>query len=375
LNLGEERLMKESMQDNDQLEQLIAKGRLPAAVVSSECPALPAPAGGIDLRDRFQGCLLGVAIGDALGRPGEGRPHSATVERYGGPLREFKPWRGWTSGPVGTITDDTQMTMCIAESIVATGRIDFEEMGLRFASWLSYGRGKGRTCVEACSRLRDGIPWYEAGVKSAGNGAAMRTAPLGLLRYRDLRSLRVDSAIVAMITHADPTAIASAIAQSSCIAFCLTQTADSVDVRGLIDFVVEMIDGIEPHDIEERRPGGGQTTLAKRLSELPDLLRNPDSREVYNYLYNGAFVLESLPTAFYAFLQNHESFDEAMFAAVDAGYDCDTSGSLAAALAGALHGRSGIPTHWLEGLEHCKELIELADEIFRLSAESECEIR
>jgi ADP-ribosylglycohydrolase len=71
----------------------------------------------VDLRDRFRGALVGGAIGDAMGRPNEGVSAAVARERR---IRAYQPWGGWCGGPKGRITDDTQMTMWLAESILAT---------------------------------------------------------------------------------------------------------------------------------------------------------------------------------------------------------------------------------------------------------------
>ncbi len=70
-----------------------------------------------DLRERFRGALVGGAIGDTLGRPNEGRHTEVARERK---VREYRPWHGWTGEPKGTITDDTQMKMWVAESILGS---------------------------------------------------------------------------------------------------------------------------------------------------------------------------------------------------------------------------------------------------------------
>jgi len=154
---------------------------------------------------------------------------------------------------------------------------------------------------------------------------------------------------------------------SAGVACCLTRESARFAPEDFMKFVVGCIDGIEETKVAERRPGGTKTTLAKRLAELPALLHQRDSRAVYDYLYNGAFVLESLPTAMYAFLRNHHDFEATLFAAVDAGYDCDTSAAMAGSLAGALLGRAQIPERWLAELEFREELIRLADGIHALS--------
>jgi hypothetical protein len=153
------------------------------------------------------------------------------------------------------------MTMCIAESIVHNGQLEPEDAADRSADWLDYGRGKGRTCVEACERLRRGFHWTEPGVESAGNGAAMRTASIGLFHRHDLRKLRRDAALACVITHTHPTAVASAVPQSAAVAYCLAHNAGSFCPERFIEFVILCIDGVEEHDVAERRPGGTRTSV------------------------------------------------------------------------------------------------------------------
>jgi ADP-ribosylglycohydrolase len=151
-----------------------------------------------NLGDRFCGSLVGGAIGDAMGRPNEGaRPRDAR----GCCIREYQPWRGYRSGPKGTITDDTQMTMWLAEAILAAEAkdqqeqhqgseqladrlIDPDDIILRFTC--EHIRGIGQATREFVHNYKDlGKPWYEAGVRSAGNGTAMRAAPVGLVHLGD----------------------------------------------------------------------------------------------------------------------------------------------------------------------------------------------
>lgn len=104
------------------------------------------------LRDRWRGALVGGAVGDALGRPAERLAPSAVREHFG-ELRDFVAWYGWRSGPTGTWTDDTQLTICVAESILAGGgRVDPTDLAERLVRWLPHGRGVGRTCRDAVER-------------------------------------------------------------------------------------------------------------------------------------------------------------------------------------------------------------------------------
>lgn len=109
-------------------------------------------------RDAFRGALVGCAIGDALGRAVEGWPRRHVEAAYGR-LDRYQPWWGWDGGPVGTATDDTQMTVCVAEWLLAhDGDPDPADLAGRFVDWYPTGRGKGRACTAAVHHLMDGLP-------------------------------------------------------------------------------------------------------------------------------------------------------------------------------------------------------------------------
>jgi ADP-ribosylglycohydrolase len=319
----------------------------------------------VDYADRYAGALLGGACGDALGRPAEGRSPSETQRRHG-ELRDFVPWRGWTSGPKGTITDDTQLTMCVAESIVARGGLDPEDLARRFVRWLPHGRGKGRATVEAVERLTAGIPWWQAGVPSAGNGAAMRAAPIGLLHALDPDGIRRDGALSAVVTHADPMAAAGAVAQAFGVAYCLHQTASEFDADDFTRALAAALEGVpDPGHPERRGAGPAKVRLIDQLHLAASLRRRPP-QEAFDRLHNGAFVLESLPAAVYCFLASPADPERVIVTAANGGFDADTVAAMAGNLAGALDGASALPTRWLEDLEYRKELGALAKELLML---------
>jgi len=331
---------------------------------------LPLPWGGgsvgldvredVDYRDRFRGTLLGVAIGDALGRPVEGSSRERVQARFG-VLRDFLPWRGWSGGPQGTITDDTQMAMCLAASMVANDGLAPEDLAARFADWVEYGRGKGHTCTEACLNLQAGMAWWEAGVVSAGNGAAMRSAPIGLAHPRSPGGIRSDGAVSALITHADPMAVVSAVAVGFIVAYLLHRRPGTLDVGDLMgELSVVLGDLHDPGALERKMGVDEPVRLADRLAEVPGLL-DLGPAEAFDYLYNGAFVLESLPAALWCFLKAAEDPEEAVVLAVNGGRDADTVGAMAGGFAGAYHGESAWPDRWLSDLEYADELRELAD--------------
>jgi hypothetical protein len=158
------------VEQGDRLEQLRRRGLL-APPGDLDSAAVGLERASVDYREKYAGTLLGGACGDALGRPAEGRRPSSIRERHG-VIRDFIPWRGWKRGPTGTITDDTQLTMCIAESIVALGRFDPDERlnprgylperssrGSRRETMPSLGKGfflRGAMCASFCRWALDG---------------------------------------------------------------------------------------------------------------------------------------------------------------------------------------------------------------------------
>jgi ADP-ribosylglycohydrolase len=178
------------------------------------------------LRDLFRGCLVWGAVGDALGRPAESRDPAQLKARFGPEgLREYVPWHGWRSGPKGTFTDDTQLTMATAESLLGTGgTLDPNDLARRFLA-IAHIRGIGHATARAIEALRSGIPWWEAGQadNSAGNGAAMRAAPVVLMNAlaSSPEGLVRDAVLSAVPTHPHPVGVAAAVTVAAGVAWCV----------------------------------------------------------------------------------------------------------------------------------------------------------
>ena len=341
--------------------------------LSSSCPP------GFDLRDRFRGAMIGGAIGDAMGRPNEGCPTGATREQK---IRAYQPWHGWTSGPKGTITDDTQMTVWLAESILdSAGRVvetgegalrdhllDPDELARRFTR--EPIRGIGRATKQFVRNFKDlGKPWHEAGVPSAGNGTAMRAAPVGLVHLSDPYGIYRDSLLQSAVSHRDSMAIAAATCQAYAVARGAAAPLGSLaPLENRVALCVDLallLEGLE-------KPGyplngsTGATSLHGRIgAELPRFLSTGEAP--FAIWHNGAYALGSFPCALWCFLQSPDDFEETLFAAVDAGHDADTVAAMACTLAGAYHGYAGLPRRLVEDLEYHDRLLELADGLYALN--------
>ncbi len=240
-----------------------------------------------------------------------------------------------------------------------------EDLARRFVNWLPIGRGKGEATTRAVVRLQAGVPWNASGEDSAGNGASMRAAPIGLLRWNDPGRLRDEAMLSALPTHREPMAVAGAVAMAAATAWLLTQ-GDDWTPEELVAAVQRAIAGIETKPQPERRDPSSLTTLHDRIGEIPRLLGRPP-REALGYLYGGAFVLESLPSALYCFLRSRNDVEQTLLLAANAGYDTDTIAAMAGTLGGALGGVKALPKRLLPELEYRDELTALGVALHRLA--------
>ncbi|MBI4321230.1 MAG: ADP-ribosylglycohydrolase family protein [Chloroflexi bacterium] len=303
---------------------------------------------------QFEGTLLGCGVGDALGAPLEGMTREVIRRRFG----LVKDYMRRRYGP-GKLTDDTQMTMALAEAIVESRGFDVAHAAYKFGEWMrrsdegiEAARGAGLASATACRRLYQGVPYTESGIYSAGCGAAMRAAPIGLLFHRDLSRLKEAAIAQASLTHIDPRATAAAAAAAFAVAYCLNHEAlyDAEELlRQAGDFVRDI-----------------NLDMADRIYAVATI-RSLDYDSGFKHTGVGGFALETVGAAYFAFVKNPFDFETTVVQAVNAGGDTDSIGAIAGAISGALNGREKIPARWLDALEKREHLERLGREIFALA--------
>ena len=304
----------------------------------------------VDKKSRFTGALLGTFVGDALGMPYEGR--------------------GWSGDPIemtrGIYTDDTQMMIGIAESLVACGGFDGGDMARRFVENFDPTRGYGSGAFRVIGNLVAGQPWDHAGVGlfgsgSYGNGSAMRIAPIGVFYHDDEEKLREAARLSSIISHTHPLGKQGAMLQAYAVALALRHgVSGELDAGQMIQNLRDFL----PVDADVFRD---------KLTSLEHLLDgDPSRREVIGRLGNGVRSFESVPTAIYSFLSHWKSFEDAVIYAVSLGGDADTIGAMTGAIAGAYHGCQRIPSRWLDKLENGAKgrdyVIGLANNLYNVSS-------
>lgn len=278
-------------------------------------------------RDRARGALLGTFVGDALGMPFE-RAAPADVPKT---LEMVEARLGR-----GTYTDDTQMMIALAESLIECGRIDPDHLSHAFIAAYDPRRGYGSGTTQVLQLIRGGADPQGAarslfgGQGSQGNGAAMRIAPVAVRYPADRDELVAAARAAAHATHAHAVAVDAAVTQAVAIAAAAS--------------------GEDP--LEAARQASATPELERRLADADELRDSgADPSEVASALGNGSRALDSVVTAIYA-AAVHRSPEAAVSFAVRCGGDADTIGAMAGAIAGAGAGASAIPKRWLDALEN-----------------------
>ena len=211
----------------------------------------------------------------------------------------------------------------------------------RLIAWLPQARGIGRATREAVLALEAGEPWTEVGprLNSSGNGAAMRMAPVGLVRALDPTpvGLLVDALRFSLPTHAGEVGLAGAVAMAAAVAYLAREGASGAvtfSPEDLMAFVVAACGPIETAPSRTRRDPAELAWLRERLAAIPQWL-DREPADVFAETWTGAFVLESVPASFYAFLRSPDDPKAVLLTAANASHDTDTIASMAGNLAGA----------------------------------------
>jgi ADP-ribosylglycohydrolase len=302
---------------------------------------------GVDLTDRVLGCVLGGAVGDALGAPFEGL-WSHSIPESSALLAGYAEFEGF---PSGQYTDDTQLTIATLQSIVRDGRLEPASVARAIARlWRNQAVvGPGGACTSAADRLLAGGHWSECGapVGQAGNGTAMRTAALGLYFVYCPQDLAAGVADVSRITHQDPRSLAGGVAIASAARLLSTQPG----VEG-----VELCRAVA-QDMEPFHPG-----FAALVAGLPPQLGHDRSTALDYVAWSGGeareferviitpYVVPTVLAALWAVMSFPASWGEAVAAAIGLGGDVDTLGAIVGGLMGARLGLDSIPEHLRQGV-------------------------
>lgn len=296
--------------------------------------------------ERYRGCLLGLACGDAVGTSVEFMPRGT-----------FAPVTGMTGGgpfnlQAGQWTDDTSMALCLAHSLVFRRGFDAVDQMNRYCNWYNVGymssTGEcfdiGTTVSAALRRYLDNQQQPYAGstdVRAAGNGALMRLAPVAMFYARDASGLFDFAADSTRTTHGADEALQCSRLFALQLRAALAGTSKD-----------EILAVVYPGPL-----GAGVAPLAAGAWRS-----KPESQ-----IKGSGYCVESLEAALWCFYTT-DSFEAAILKAANLGDDADTTAAICGQLAGAHYGVAGIPPAWLEPLTMRDEIAALADSLLELRA-------
>jgi ADP-ribosylglycohydrolase len=294
--------------------------------------------------DQVLGMLYGIALGDALGWPAE----PLTLEQikvYFGP-------QGIQELPEPALfTDDTQMTLAVAEALIEAGDQDLEGLmaavSRRFVEWLhnpeSY-RAPGASCLYGARQLEKGTPWREAGKPgSKGCGAAMRVAPIGYIYQDELPRLREVAAATALTTHQHPVAELGAVAAAYLVKLALDQVPPADFVRLLRDETQGLVADFD-----------------QALGCLEQALLMSDPSAALAHIGEGWVAEEAVLGALFCFLQYPRDYLAAVRLAANTSGDSDCLAALTGGFSGAYLGIQALPPAWVASIEKSVYLGDVA---------------
>lgn len=298
--------------------------------------------------------LLGTAVGDALGVPFEKKlVNNEDLVNWDG-----KTFLGSEHHKLlpGQYSDDTQMSLMVAESLLDNKGFNPDDLSARYVDWMASGRarGWGKTTLMAIQNLQSGKHWSESGIAgSEGNGTAMRAAPFGVYFRNDLHSLIAICKIDSAITHASPDAEAGSIAIALAAYYA---------VNNQVGKPADLIDNICQHLPDSK--------VRNTIYSLDALVSSEYITPVQalSVLGTKANVRETVPAALYCFMR-FDTYYEAVLAAIKAGGDTDTTAAIVGALFGARDGIKAIDKSFYQ-VEDFDKLVELDSQLYNRSTKS-----
>lgn len=305
-------------------------------------------------RDRAEGALLGMAVGDALGTTYEFRvlEQPAYPALATGPATDVVG-RGPFELEAGQVTDDTQLAVCIARSIVERRGFDPADVAARYVAWTAHAFDIGSQTLGAIDKLRAGVPasaagyelWRDRDRRPAGNGSLMRTAPIGVAFAGSDRL--VEHAIAeSMITHADPRCALACAAFDAAIAALLGGADMMRAARAGLDEGARFLQAAWTDATDREQVELAAHALASDLDAATEATPGVHARGLHIYDTQG-FVRVAFRLAFWHAV-HAPSYRAAVVDVASRGGDADTNAAIVGALVGARDGASAIPRAWRE---------------------------
>jgi ADP-ribosyl-[dinitrogen reductase] hydrolase len=292
----------------------------------------------LDIQDATKGCLIGLAVGDAVGTTLEFKPRE-TFE----PITDMVGGGPFGLNP-GEWTDDTSMALCLAQSLIRNETFDPVDQMNRYCNWYRVGymssTGEcfdiGYTVSSALRDFEDSQEPFSGSTHrlSAGNGCLMRLAPIPIAYKDSLEAALHFAGESSRTTHGAAECIDSSKAFTSMI-------LNAFSGKSKINIIT-------------------QSNYKPYTDKVIDIISGKFLDKSYQQMTGSGYVIESLESALWCFYHS-DSFEEAILKSANIGNDADTTAAICGQIAGAYYGLNGIPEHWKSKLVMYSEILEMAD--------------
>lgn len=299
----------------------------------------------MDIFNRFRGCLLGLAVGDAVGTTVEFRPRGTFL-----PLTDMVGGGPFNLNP-GAWTDDTSMALCLATSLLERNGFDPRDQMNRYCNWYEHGYlSSTDRCFDIGVTVRNALQRYQVkgepfsgstDPKSAGNGSIMRLAPVPMYYFPNHELILQYSAESSRTTHG----------ALECVDAC----------RLLGDILYRALSGAGKRDLLL-----GSNTKIIESHSIKKLANGDYFTKTEDAIHGNGYVVTSLEAALWCFWTT-DTYRDAVLKAANLGEDADTTAAICGQVAGAYYGDSGIPENWLQQLVMREEIESLADRMCLVS--------
>ncbi|MEM3815638.1 MAG: ADP-ribosylglycohydrolase family protein [Candidatus Bathyarchaeia archaeon] len=316
------------------------------------------------------GCLAGVAIGDAMGSPTTFMSPEEIREKYGFVRNFIKPPKEHLIHgglKAGQVTDDTEMTLLVAHSIISCEKIDTECYVKHLLRWV-LERGLletdylGPSTRSALLQIIQGVSIEKSGMFGTTNGAAAKISPIGIVNRRNLEKTVNDVYKICLPTHGTNIAISAAAAVACAISAAFN---DDSDVNGLLEAAI--YGAKEGYKLGFRYPSAPVVKRIELALRLIEEAKNEEDacRLLYEYVGMGVAANESIPSAIGIIKLANGDPIKAITLAVNCGGDSDTIASIVGGICGALQGIDAFPKHYVEVVEEINgiNLREVAEKL------------
>jgi len=299
------------------------------------------------LASRFRGCLLGLAVGDAIG---------TTVEFMS--RGSFEPLTDMVGGgpfhlPVGAWTDDTSMALCLADSLIEHRGFSAHDQMKRYLDWWRHGfRSSTGKCFDIGQTTARALRHFEANgnpfsgstdLNTSGNGSLMRLAPIPMFYLG--RGL---PAAIAAAQDSSRTTHGSVLCLDAC--------------RLLCDLIFAALSGNSKHDLLFEDDYFDFLEVKPLAPKIQGIFKGDYREKTIDQISGSGYVVDCLEAACWCFLKT-DNFRDAVLLAANLGDDADTTAAVVGQLAGAYYGEDGIPREWLMNLVMAEEIGALADRL------------